>query len=64
MALPSKHMKQSQVIVNPRQKQANKQADVNCVIHTFSIGARKMETPVSANTRIPVILCSLYFGHR
>lgn len=33
------------------------------VLHTLSIGARKMETPVRANTKMPVIRCSLYIGH-
>lgn len=37
---------------------------IHCGLHTLSIGARKMETPVRANTRIPVILCSLCMGHR
>lgn len=31
--------------------------------HTLSTGARKMETPVRANTNKPVILCSLYRKH-
>lgn len=30
--------------------------------NTFRTGAKKMETPVSANTKMPVILCSLEHG--